>query len=424
MPMQPPNRCWFRSMISVAFCAFWSTGSISRAQIQGMNDLLWSAPSPANQITVNNSQGLWAGPPPLSPFEGFYLYVNATARAAVIDDSTRMSTPNNGFLPSAIPVPKQQYFGAPSQASVSGSGSVIDLTAPVGSGTTPRGEDSGAVTVNARLVLNSASFGPDTTFEANRSIALQAADVQYKRLFIGVGETAFADTSALPTIFDITGPSARITALATGSGTGTGRLSLSWLSPAEGQLAPGWTSIASVESPVPEIESSTMPSVPTGKLSSPFAAFPDFISTTFYSDGASNGNTYLEHFRLQTSTVIRSLGLQNDTDSVVSRAFGWGESVSARVPVCFLSQTDYLDYLVASFTIGQGIAHYVVDLQAASAMALKTGGNDALLNSSGTLIPLPVTAWYLGYMHNWTESLQSCVAYSFDQLDSFKSTML
>jgi hypothetical protein len=394
--------------------------AVAHAQIRGMNDLLWAAPSPSGDTHTNNSPTptpYASGGAPSSPsIGGFYIYANATARAAVIQDSTRLVSTNGGFLTSTIPVPGQPFYGAPSQSQVSASGSIVDFSA---SNPTPTGPAT--VAFNSRITLNNATAGGDTSSGA-QTVALQMANIQYRRIFVGLGETAFADTSALPTIFDITGPTARVTGMSGGTGTGIGRLSLTWLSPLEGMPAPGLSSILSVENPVAEIQSGTAAGAPVGKGTSPFSRCPDFISTTFYSDGyMDQKQVYQELYHVQSSTVVRSLGLQSDNESVVSNAAGWGESISARVAIPFTSQIDAPDMVVASYTVGQGIAHYIVDLQT-PANALKSGGNDAWLDTAGNIIPLPVTAWYAAYMHNWAPNWQSCICYSYTSLQSFVST--
>jgi len=390
-----------------------------------MNDLLWASPRAPGLSHFNNMptahyqafarRALMDQPAPPPILGQFYLYANATARAAVIEDSTLMSTSNGGFLTSAIPVPGEPFFGAPAQDSVSASGSVVELNGISQPWPTNGGGGSTPAVVNARLVLSNATLRAGSLAPGQQAVALQMVSFQWRRIFVGLAETAFADTTALPSVFDVTGPTARVTALNGGTGTGNARLSYTWLTPSLTTTQPGWTSLLSVEQPVAEIQSGVI----NNTQSAAFSRYPDFVSTTFYSNGyTDSAGSYQETFHLQASTVIRSLGVQSADESIVSSTVGWGESVSGMVAVPFTSGNTYPDALVASYTVGQGIAHYIVDLQTPTAN-LSSGGNDAFLNGANSLVALPVSAWYVGFMHNWTNSLQSCLTYSHTSLQSF-----
>ena len=219
-------------------------------------------------------------------------------------------------------------------------------------------------------------------------------------------------------MIDTAGPNARITALAGGAGGGQGRFSYTLYTPDETKkLCPGISSIFSVETPVPEIKSGVSTLTTTGTNTSTFSKIPDLISTTYFSNGEFQKAKYVESIHVQSSTVFRSLGYETDNESISATAFGWGESLSGMIAVP-TSCGSKADQIKASVTGGQGIAHYVVDLQTPSAN-LRLNGNDAYLNASNELIPLSVVAWYTSYLHYWNDDWQSNLTYSSVQLGGF-----
>jgi hypothetical protein len=355
-------------------------------------------------------------PPARSTLGPITFEAQAAGRAAIIGDSTRMGTANNSFLTSAIPVKGGPFFGAPAQAAVSGTGSLIGLTA---SSQTTNG---GNALMGATLVANSMNIGSPEVANGGQSVVLQAAFVQLNRFYIGTGESAFANPLLAPDILDTAGPNARVTVLAQGSGMGQGRLSFTWLTSdaPDGSPRPGFQSLISAEAPVVEIRQSITTNTISGNTSS-YSRMPDLISTTIYNGGDMKNGIFDQVFNIQSSTVFRSLGLENDSESVKTTTFGWGESLSGVLLIRATSPVSAPDVLFTSVTAGQGISHYIVDLQTATT-SLKLGGNDAIFNSGGTLVPLPVVAWYSSFLHNWTDSLRSSITYSQTQLGSFNST--
>ena len=73
------------------------------------------------------------------------------------------------------------------------------------------------------------------------------------------------------------------------------------------------------------------------------------------------------------------------------------------------------DAIGGSIIYGDGIAHYINDLHVL-ATTLTTGGNDAILDGT-KLEPLPALAYYGGYLHQWSTTYQSSLAFSRVQLD-------
>jgi hypothetical protein len=72
--------------------------------------------------------GYTANGTPLSYSTNFSFDTNATARAAVNEDTTRLGAASaGGFLPSSIPVDGQPFFGTPAHTSVQGSGSTLSM---------------------------------------------------------------------------------------------------------------------------------------------------------------------------------------------------------------------------------------------------------------------------------------------------------
>jgi hypothetical protein len=331
------------------------------------------------------------------------VFVNAgyTGRVALLGDSTHMGTAN--FLPSGIPAPGQPFFNSPSQVSGLGSGSAVDLA---GSTST----DSGNAQVVSRMIVSNAGAATGTSAV---NVVVQQAYGQWDRLTFGLSETAFANTSALPETLDLAGPAGRVTALSQGTGMGQGRLSYTLFTP----YGPGFSTILSAESPVPEIKSAVTSNTVTGQNTAAFAKCPDFIVTCRLSDGLVTSNGYDEKWNLQFSSLFRSLGLENDNRTLDLTTFGWGTSLSGFYRFDASPRTGMRNAAFFSTTYGQGISHYIVDL-GTPATNLKSVGNDAVLNSSGSLVALPVLAWYASYQYNWAPQLRSNFTYSHVGLNS------
>jgi hypothetical protein len=214
-------------------------------------------------------------------------------------------------------------------------------------------------------------------------------------------ESAFADPGAVPETLDLAGPSARVTVYPAGLGEGQGRLSYFFLS--DGQEAGLWGA-ASIEQAQPQIV--TAPNTGT------YSHYPDFITTLQYTQGEGRGVDYIEDWHVQFGSVFRSLGLEDDADTFDQNIFGWGLSLSGTYRFYLNPDLTVRDGVFCSVTYGQGISHYIADLNAAG------DTNDAVINLAGDLVTLPVLAWYAGYTHNWTDNWRSTATYSVLSLDS------
>ncbi len=330
------------------------------------------------------------------------LNVGYAGRAAAILDSTRLNSTvaQGSLLPASIPVQGQPFFGRREQATVQGTGSVFNLNGNKASTAGGYGTASDPnVNVFASLIIPSFADGGGSI--------LQQAYAQYNQWVAGLGETALADNTSLPETLDFAGPNARITALQAGQGKGQGRLSRYIFS--DGQRT-GFRGNLSIEQPTPEIRTVTG----TGTI----ASIPDFIATLRYSNGMRlaldpkqpDKITFIENWHIQYGSVFRSLGLQNANNSA-EYAFGWGSFLSGvyRIPAreCLTAR----DGVFGSITYGEGISHYIMDLQTPG-MMLATSGNDAVVNPTNVLVPLPALAWFTGYTHNWTDRWRSTASFS------------
>jgi hypothetical protein len=348
-------------------------------------------PSSPAQPQVSSLPGAEPTPPLLeSPINADYL-----GRAALLGDDTRLAGFANGnFLPSAIPVAGQPFFGSPSRANLQGNGSAVGVSAA--------GLVQPGVTVSgyAQLLVQNASLS-STGSSPNNNVTLRQAFGQINRLSIGSMETAFADPASAPETLDLAGPNARITVAPAGLGGGQGRLSYYLFS--DGSQG-GFRGTMSLEQPLPQIQ--------TVATTGTFASTPDFVTAWQYVDGDMIGTDFLERWHLQFASVFRSLGLENDTNTFRQTVFGWGTVLSGSYRFVANRNLQSLDRVMFSVAYGQGISHYVTDLNNAA------DTNDAVVNSANVLVPLPVLAWYVGYTHNWTDAVRSTATFSQVNLDS------
>ena len=318
---------------------------------------------------------------------------NYLGRAAVSGDNTRLAPFAKGnFLPSAIPAPGQPFFGTDTRMNVRGNGNAVRLNGYVPTAGELR------VSAHAQFVVDSADFVAAGD-GATGNIAIREAFGRINRLSLGIMETAFADPAAVPETLDLAGPNARLTINDAGLSGGVGRISYDFFSPGPD----GFKVIASLEQPLPQI--------PTDPTTSTFAHYPDLVATAQWVQGDWIDCSFAERWHLQFSSVLRDLGRETAA-AVDDHAFGWGAALSGsfRFPVndCLES----LDRFAFSITYGEGIAHYIVDLNAA------TDAHDAVITNVGDLQSIPVFAWYVGYTHNWRDDLRSTVTYSRVSVDN------
>jgi hypothetical protein len=371
---------------------------------------LWASPSFIDGVTEPEGEILqpnkWGGinPSSLAPGVGFKF----TARGTATFDTTRLADFAKGqFLPSAIPVRGAPFFGAGSQANVIGSGSTAQVFAAGDTGVGP------ASAYTSFAIQNGGT-------EGGFSGVIQQAGVQLNAFTVGLLETALADPTSEPSTLDIAGPNARVTVQQPSSMTGQGRLS-SFLY-FSGDTNEGLIGDISVEQPTPEVLSITTKSpnpangALTGMNFSPFARLPDLIATFKYSEGERVNSRYDEYWHVQFGSVFRSIGDENDTNTIKDVVFGWGLQLSGVYTMPLNPNSELRDAFGFSVTGGEGIGHYINDLHVAS-MDLKNGGNDAVF-SNNDLVPLPAIAFYVGFTHNWTNYWQSSATYSGVQLES------
>jgi hypothetical protein len=376
------------------------------------------------QMDAVNSQNFWRGPEwsydaePVDEFVPFpereadegakveaapetptpgEIRVNAdyTARAAVIGDSTRLASFAKGtFLPSAIPAQGQPFYGSDARANLQGSGSAISLSAVMAPTPNYRGY------AFAQLAIQEFSVG---SAESNDTeVIVQQVFGTLNRLTVGLTDSEFSDPSAMPEVLDLAGPNARITVFDAGVGAGQGILSYEFLS----DEPEGFEIIGSIEQAIPEIYS------PPGD--EPFAHYPDLVLATQYVDGDyalihpdQQQPQFFEAWHLQWASVLRDLGSELPT-GVDQNEVGWGTAFSGAWRFPASNPLQQVDRIMFSAAYGEGISHYIADLNNA----------DAVINASGDLEALPAFAAYVAYKHEWNEFWRSTVTLSHVSLDS------
>ena len=126
-----------------------------------------------------------------------------------------------------------------------------------------------------------------------------------------------------------------------------------------------------------------------------YSHIPDFATKLRWEDKV------LGH--LQAGALMRDIALENGANSFHRDTFGWGVRLSGALhPFSNCAFRD--DTIFFAATYGEGIAAYIRDLAGDQ--------DDAVIDATNHLKPLPVFAYYVGYTHNWTTSLRSSVVYS------------
>ena len=391
-----------RRTFLVAFA--WTTVfSVSYGQDPGytsINDRLRQTPvfMAKNQEQIDSSQ---AGAPAVAATPSLLetsVNANYMGRAALIYDNARMADFASGnFLPSAIPVAGSPFASSGSRTSLQANGSAVGVSAV---GAFPDGLVVGGFT---QLLVQNASLQPGP-IAANPNVTIQQAFARIRNLSIGVMETAFADPSAVPETVDLAGPNARTTVNPAGLGQGQGRISYDFFANDE---PGGFITTVSMEQAIPMI--------PTDDHLGTFAPSPDFVVATQYVDGDMIENKFYERWHVQFSSLFRDIALERDDGTFRQNTYGYGICLSGGVRLPSIAELDALDRIVWSVTYGEGISHYITDLNAA------TDTNDAVINGGNQLVSLPVLAWYAGYTHAWTNSLRSTITFSDVTLNSVTS---
>lgn len=386
-----------QNLVIVGIITFAVLQAPSRAQ-DTINYELWSTPQyvpPAIYLQPVPESYLEPGRVyGVQPSGELYLTATAVGRASVVGDDTRLATFAKGnFLPSAIPAAGQPFFGTGSRANVLGSGSAVQIHAY-----TPPGSDI-AASAHSQFLVDNLGFGTaGDSFSGN--ISVRQAFGQINRLSAGLMETAFADPAAVPETLDLAGPNARITVNDAGLGAGQGRISYDFFDdPKQG----GFTVTTSLEQPLPEIAVTPTTGV--------FARYPDLVVVAQYVAGDISNDTIVERWHLQYGAVVRSLGLENSSDTLREDVSGWGLNLSGAYRFEPRRCLNVHDRVAFSVTYGEGIAHYVTDLNN------MTDPSDAVLNGAGSLVALPVLGWCAGYTHNWGDYLRSTATYSYVNVD-------
>ena len=158
------------------------------------------------------------------------------------------------------------------------------------------------------------------------------------------------------------------------------------------KIGKDWNLIFSVEDPNPEISGGDATS-----------QWPDLV--------ASAQRTWFERWHLRGAVVLRQITGIWDVDSTTeSQVTGYGISLSGKTATRFWN-SDGTDNIMFQINYGEGIGRYVNDLNT-------VGGEDAVFDSTGNLVALPVLAGYVAYQHWWRESARSNVNLSWVNVDN------
>ena len=97
------------------------------------------------------------------------------------------------------------------------------------------------------------------------------------------------------------------------------------------------------------------------------------------------------HRNYNVGVILRDLKASQNNGSPNESTTGWGITASGRQPIKWPGGKDFLLW---QLTYGEGIGHYIKDLNT-------VGGGDAVFDPQGQLRALPVFAGYVSYLHEW-----------------------
>ena len=97
------------------------------------------------------------------------------------------------------------------------------------------------------------------------------------------------------------------------------------------------------------------------------------------------------HRNFKAGVILRDLKANQNNGLPNENTTGWGITASGRHP---LKRSGAKDFLLWQLTYGEGIGHYINDLN-------NVGGGDAVFDPQGQLRALPVFAGYVSYLHEW-----------------------
>ncbi len=356
--------------------------------------------------SLNNAPGLAAqaaaaNPTPIEvpsfiSVTDYQLY----ARAAMAFDTTRLDPAAMGlFLPSAIPVTHDPFFGTNSRTTFIGNNT------SAGIGWTAQIPDQPAI--NGYVQFRAAGL----TSDENGSL-LADAWIQWNRLIFGVMQySAFTDQECLLDTVDLAGPNA-----APWFYKNIVQFNYLFLSPEDVSTDPtGFYAVVSAEGPQTDV------GLPPGAGWDAYTPIPDFVGTlTFKSgdyvtDNCTAAKIFREFWHIQCGTLIRDLAV--DRSNGVGRTFdaettGWGVQLSSKVLTRFDPCNELYDYAVFSVVGGDGIGRYFNDLNLINPV------NDAFLDTvTGKLEALPVVGVFAGYQHDWTPNWRSTIMFSHLEID-------
>lgn len=246
---------------------------------------------------------------------------------------------------------------------------LVTSTIPVGAG----GANNANIDANAtRISLDvrrPSALGPlrfylENDFDGgsgSTAFRLRQAHGQAGNLYGGYGYSAFTDADAFPETLDDAGPGGKaLLRLAA--------LRYIW------KIGEGATTTFSIEDPSSDI------TLAAGQRT--FHQIPDLNLALRMERGWGH---------LQGGAVVRSIGYDAGPDD--HKELGYGLNASALVKVAGG------DFIMGSFTYGEGIARYVSDLRG--------GGYDAAIRGDGSLDLLTAYGGYLGYTHHWAPQWRS-----------------
>ncbi len=136
----------------------------------------------------------------------------------------------------------------------------------------------------------------------------------------------------------------------------------------------------------------------------------------------------LGQWNYRVGAILRDLkataDTQGDDEDIITATTGsttgWGVTTGGRHPVSWWGGKDYFLW---QLTYGEGIGHYINDLET-------IGGGDAVFDPQGRLHALPLVAGYVSYLHVWPMTwkfmkawpgiLRSSITLSWVDIDNFE----
>lgn len=322
---------------------------------QNFSDHQTAAPRPNSAPMATTRKGFI----PI-PGTGAAVRFGASPRVDAVESLRNDGNPNE-FVTSSIPVQGQSGYDGPSQFTLQGKGTRLDVDLR---GSTPGGS-------GYRLYYENDFFGDSSS--PGMTYRLRHLYAQGRNFLVGQTFTAFMDADAAPDTVDYEGPNARVNVR---------QPQIRFFLP----VTQGQHFSVSFEQPSSQIDTSA----------AGFAA--GSVPWTRWPDLAMNYRVEGKRGHLQVALLGRDLAYETGAGDVRS-VIGWGASVSG---VLRASEADWFDLQVA---YGEGVARYLKDTAGLNL--------DAALDAQGRLEAIPLFAPMIAFTHRWSPDWRSTLSYGY-----------